>query len=313
MIIVKISGGLGNQMYQYAMMRRLQSRYPGTEIKGDASGYKLYDVHYGLELERVFGLRKKGYLKLVKPIEQLCAVGELPLLVGGALGKKIEVPQAWGNAKMRRLFTRIGRRNVIREGDDEVLARSRMDAIDTSKNWYLDGYWQNEIYFEGMLPGLRQEFAFSPLQTEINKKIADEMEGSESVSIHIRRGDYVASKFDILDAGYYHKAVEYICERVREPRYFVFSEDEIYADELLKWLPNRTIVSCNTGVDSFRDMQLMSLCKYNIVGNSSFSEWAGFLNSNENKIVVYPSQYTRDSKNTVKRERGWVKIDVFTT
>lgn len=308
MIIVKISGGLGNQMFQYALISRLQKQYPGVEIKGDVSGYKLYNDHYGLELNRVFGLADKGYLQLAKPVEQFCVRGEMPLLLGGTLGRWLETPQAWLNARTRRLFVKKGKRNVILE-DVGIIVEEQLDSMDTGKNWFLDGYWQNEIYFEDMLPELRNQFAFPDFTEEGNRQLAEKIRKTNSVSIHIRRGDYVGTVYDILGMEYYRKAVRYIEERVENPCYFIFSEDRDYIEKQFAWLPDKVIVDENTGMNSFRDMQLMSMCRHNIVANSSFSVWSGFLNAYEGKIVVYPSQYTKNATNTKKLEKGWVEID----
>ncbi len=309
MIIVKISGGLGNQMFQFALICRLQKQYPEVEIKGDASGYKLYNDHYGLELNRVFGLVDKAYLKLAKPLEQFRVRGEIPLLVGGALGKWVEKPQAWLNARTRRLFLKKGRRNVISE-DVGILVEDRLDSMNTSQNWFLDGYWQNEAYFGNMLPELRSKFTFPEFTEDVNRQLAEKISKTNSVSIHVRRGDYAGSVYDILGMEYYRKAVRYIEERVACPCYYVFSEDRDYIEKEFAWLQNKVVVGGNTGMNSFRDLQLMSLCKYNITANSSFSAWAGYLNASEDKIVLYPSQYTKNAGNTKKYEKGWVELDV---
>lgn len=319
MIIVKISGGLGNQMFQYALICALQKRYPCTEIKADTALYKLYDAHYGLELNTVFRLEDRGYLQIANPWEQYRVRGEIPLMVGGKIGEFIEVPTAWLNARSRKWFEKRERRNLIHEENEYAACGEReegvsrvqylLDTIDCKKNWYVDGYWQNEIYFQSVFPELLERFRFPDLEGK-NRELAQKIAGKNSVSIHVRRGDYVSSSYDILNTEYYQKAVRYVGERVECPEYYIFSEDVEYVEKNFRWLPNKVIVDHNREKNSFRDLQLMSMCHHNITANSSFSVWGGFLNRHHDKIVIYPSRYKANEENTEKIEKGWAKINV---
>lgn len=320
MIIVKISGGLGNQMFQYAMIYALQKRYPDIKVKADVSCYKLYDVHYGLELNKIFHLCDRGLLKIATMGEQYMVRGEIPLFCGGKIGEVIEIPVAWLNARSRRLFEKKGKRNLIHEekyisrfetyekGTESLL--KVVQRLDVKKNWYVDGYWQNELYFQDDLAELRQIFTFPSLTDSINLRLAKEIQEENSVSVHIRRGDYVNSSFDVLTDDYYKRAIEYIQERIINPVFYFFSEDQEYVQEHFAWLTPKIIVNNNTGIQSFRDMQLMSMCKHNIIANSSFSTWAGFLNNNKDKRVIYPSQYRENESNVKKLESGWIMIEI---
>ena len=324
MIIVKISGGIGNQMFQYAMIYALQKQYPETKILADVSCYKLYDVHYGLELNKIFHLDERALLQIANIYEQWVVRGEIPLFCGGKIGVLIEKPVAWINARTRKLFERFGKRNVIKEETylnrfetyDEGL-KSLLHVVknlDLNKNWYVDGYWQNEIFFQNWFDDLRQIFIFPELVDSVNIKLAEAMQQANSVSVHIRRGDYVNSSFDILTDDYYRRAIEYIQKHVDNPIFYFFSEDRSYIQSHFNWLNSKIIVDNNIGEQSFRDMQLMSICKHNIVANSSFSAWAGFLNANKDKIVVYPSKYRKHGEkyedNVKKLEDGWVMLDI---
>ena len=319
MIIVKISGGLGNQMFQYAMIYALQKRYPEIRVKADVSVYKLYDVHYGLELNKIFHLDERGLLQIATMGEQYSVRGEIPLFCGGKIGKIIEIPVAWLNARSRRIFEKKGKRNLIHEqnyiGNFETYEEGTesllkiIQNLDERKNWYVDGYWQNEMFFQNYMADLRQVFVFPPLEDSINIEFAKEIQQTDSVSVHIRRGDYVNSSFDILTDEYYKSAIEYIQERISNPVFYFFSEDQEYVQTHFAWLNPKIIVNNNIGDQSYRDMQLMSMCKHNIVANSSFSTWAGFLNSNEDKIVVYPSKYRENENNIKKLEKGWVVLE----
>lgn len=320
MIIIKISGGLGNQMFQYAMIYALQKRYPDIKVKADVSCYKLYDVHYGLELNKIFHLCDKGLLQIATMGEQYMVRGEIPLFCGGKIGELIEIPVAWLNARSRRLFEKRGKRNLIHEenyisrfesyekGTESLL--KVVQSLDVKKNWYVDGYWQNELYFQENMDDLRQVFVFPLLEEPINMELSKEIQQTESVSVHIRRGDYVNSSFDVLTDEYYKRAIEYMLERINNPVFYFFSEDQEYVQKHFAWLNPKIIVNNNTGDQSYRDMQLMSMCKHNIVANSSFSAWAGFLNKNKDKMVIYPSKYRVNECNVKKIESGWIMLDV---
>jgi len=319
MIIVKISGGLGNQLFQFAMLYALQKKYPNTVVKADVASYKLYNDHYGLELDKVFGLVERGILPLASIKEQCIVRGEIPLLCDGKIGEIMEIPIAWFNARTRKYYQKKGMRNDIHEenflkqymtydiGIEQLL--NKIQNLDVSKNWYIDGYWQNEKFFDPYLTELRQILIFPSIYDEKNMQLIEDMRTSNSVAVHIRRGDYVGSAYDILTMKYYRKAIEYIEQYVNNPYFYFFSEDETYAEQKFAWVTSKKIVTHNRGNKSFRDLELMSNCKHNIVANSSFSVWAGFLNRNPQKIVIYPSMYKNNERNIKKYEKGWIMLE----
>ncbi len=154
MIVIKFSGGLGNQLYEYALYRKLKKLYPNTKIKADVSDYVLYDVHYGFELNRIFQLQQTGKLEIATFFDQIRARGEFPIVIGGKLGKRLEVPIAWMNCRMRRQRAKNGTLHVVEEpvsrqgkGRDELKEEAKrvageLAALDLSKDWYVKGYWQ---------------------------------------------------------------------------------------------------------------------------------------------------------------------------
>lgn len=319
MIIVKFSGGLGNQLYQYALMRKLQALYPQSQIKADISFYTKNNVHNGFEVAEIFHIPQTR-LGTASFREQFMVRCEIPYEGAKQYPVFLEKPTAWLNARMRYFFQGIGLRNEIME---EVHVRDNIykkensqklaqmiQSLDIKKNWYFNGYWQNEVFFEDILPDIIRELQFPDFQEKGNIELEETVQKGNSVSIHIRRGDYVNSKYDILHEDYYKKAAAYITERVKKPMWYVFSDDAEYALNVLDFLKNKVIISHNSGGKSWCDLKLMSLCKHNILANSSFSNWGGYFNKNRNKIVIYPSQYTESEMNSRKTGEGWVKIDV---
>jgi len=314
MIIIKISGGLGNQLYQYTLYRLLSKRYPNVKIKADISNYKLYNVHNGYELDRIFGKEKKQIIPLTNSLEQFFHCGEIPIFCGGRFGKKLETVIAWINARSRNLFAKRGWVQYLDEeeindkyvGEEKAIyIKDKLEKLDIAKNWYIAGYWQDEWVYEKDIPALCTQLEFPPFTDKINLEWKEKIEECNSVSVHVRRGDYVGSKYDVLTMEYYKNAVCYIKTCVKNPVFFVFSEDEDYVKKAFQWLDDKYVISNNRGSDSYKDMQLMSLCSHNIVANSTFSEWAAYMNRNVDKIVIYPESVILSECKPKKYGRNW--------
>ncbi|MBO4889800.1 MAG: alpha-1,2-fucosyltransferase, partial [Lachnospiraceae bacterium] len=111
-----------------------------------------------------------------------------------------------------------------------------------------------------------------------------------------------------LDRDYYEPAVAEVRKHLSDPKFYIFSEDADYVNEAFSWLPEKTVVDINSGADSFRDMQLMTKCKANIIANSTFSQWASILNENPEHITVYPSVYMSGEDTEERTLPGWIRI-----
>lgn len=156
---------------------------------------------------------------------------------------------------------------------------------------FFDGWWQDQKYFTSHLNKITfREFDLGLQNQNVLKQIAD----CKSVSIHIRRGDYVSSKYiniygGICTVDYYASAIDIIRSRIEQPKFFIFSDDIQWVKENIK-LDNSEYISWNTGASSFIDMYLMSNCKSSIIANSTFSYWASMLNIKK-EIVIYPKAW----------------------
>lgn len=139
-----------------------------------------------------------------------------------------------------------------------------------------------------------EAFNFPELEEENNIKIKKLMDQTESVSVHIRKGDYINSEMINLDIKYYESAKKKIEEKIKNPKYFLFSDDKENMREYLNLFQDAVLVDGNTGKNSFRDMQLMSFCKHNIIANSTFSFWGAYLNKNTQKVVIAPDKAKHD-------------------
>ncbi len=284
MQIVKCLGGLGNQMFQYAFYRRLH--LDGKDVALDISAFDDYELHNGFEVGRIFGININ--------IANVSVVNKLQLKLSQAtiLQKLI-----W------RMFA-----------SSPVVLQNKFDFhseyLNFRKPKYLDGYWQSEKYFGAYFDIIRNDFKFPQLNVK-NKDYADKIQQTESVSIHIRMGDYVNHPLHggICTLDYYKMAIEKINSKIATPNFFIFSNDVEWCKRNLQ-IENAIYVTGNDGENSFRDMQLMSMCKHNIIANSSFSWWGAWLNSNPDKIIIAPNKWFNDPTINTKDllPDSWIQI-----
>ena len=160
-----------------------------------------------------------------------------------------------------------------------------------------NGYWQDIRYFEEVQDEVRNAFIFRSID-ENNIDLGNEMECRDSVSIHIRRGDYLKfPQLQICTPSYYKRAISIINQKVKNPLYYVFSDDLEWSNHLMKEMNvNYKMVCNNRGRDSYKDMFLMEHCHHNIIANSSFSWWGAWLGKFSDKIVVCPNEWIKGSR-----------------
>lgn len=268
------NGGLGNQMFQYAFYLQLKKRHPLDIFLFDIE--QAQTCHNGFELNKIFHCdcynNTRNYRRLKRYLPNLS-------------DKFYIVKQAhsleFDNGLMRtsHLLTRY------------------------------EGFWQSEKYFFPIEQTVRESFSFNiELLNNETRTIAQEIVGKETVSVHIRRGDYLASSdFGLCSIDYYKHAMSFISEKLNISTFIFFSDD-------MDWVKNNipctdaVYVSCNHGTNSWQDMYLMTQCKHNIIANSSFSWWGAWLNNNPDKIVVAPTKWFNYSPNYDILPKGWITI-----
>lgn len=275
--VVQVSGGLGNQMFQYVYYLMLKYQYFPRNL--NCLLILPTRVHNGYELNRVFGIKKY-------------------LILNSSLGF------------LKRYF-----RNLI-AFNEEYNIENAEKLIPLNKTFvYYNGYWQKLKYIECVEHRIRSAFRFN-LQ-KFNRKSSEllgEITNRNSVSMHVRRGDYENDKMaqivhgGICDSAYYSRAIRYIEEEIEDPFFYIFSDDPLWVKDNLSFLSNSFIVDWNIAQDSWQDMALMSNCAHNIIANSTFSWWSAWLNSNPQKIVIAPQKWF----NTIKVHDiipiGWVQM-----
>ena len=288
-------GGLGNQMFQYAAAKALALRLK-TDIVIDLS---FYELHRNKSWNRSYELT---VFDLKIPVRNKNFKG-----VAMCRWKEIFEKFAWNNENLLPfgLFTDIS----------PHIYDSRFEQL---KNGIaLLGYFQNENYFQKHTEEICKDFTFSQPLSEHNQKIASHISACQSVSLHIRRGDYLSDKnnaqtFATLSIEYYQAAIKFIRQRVESPHFFVFSDDMEWAMAQFTG-SSFDYVDINRGKNSYNDMRLMTRCKHHIIANSSFSWWGAYLNCNSEKIVIAPENwYKNDEKNALAianlLPRTWVKM-----
>lgn len=276
-VVAEIVGGLGNQMFQYAAAKAVTLESE-RQLFLDLSRFDQYKLHNGYELNRVFGisapvasksmLRKVfGFLQLV----DLVSPKVRNRLARVFVGPKFLYEKAFGFKK------------IELEGDVQ----------------YLSGYWQSAKYFESYAETIRQDFTFQLPESDLLESFRAAIlnAGEGAVSVHVRRGDYLAKKnaslFASLADRYYLDAINLLKGKQKNAKFFVFSDDITWCRKAFVG-DEFVFVSGFIGENSYLDMYLMSLCGANIIANSTFSWWGAWLNKAPNKIVVAPTAWFSD-------------------
>lgn len=297
MYIVCFGDGLGNQMFQYAFYLSLKQKYPTVTVKMDINNIYGKSKHNGFELSNIFDIE----------------VNECTLLE--ALRLSNIFPEKYWYSKFINIFYKTkmlfwGSKEswISDRNNDSTAFYKEVYELSPLKDYIFVGNWINEKYFAGLETELKERFRFKrPLEGK-NYELAQKIQSVNSVSLHIRRGDYCSSEiFNVLDEEYYQTAINYMNEKLEKPIFFLFSDDKEYICNMSKENENYIAICGNEGEDSYIDMQLMSLCRHNIMANSSFSFWGAYLNNNKDKIVITPKVAGRKYRNAYACS-DWINI-----
>ena len=285
MIIVQVAGGVGNQLQQYALYRKFVSI--GKEAKLDISWFEEKNQ------EKLSAGRKLELAYLKGVVYEACSPAEKRALVGGK-----GIP-----GKLRRkLFP-----STIRLFQERGIFHPELLSF---HNMYISGYFACEKYYADILGDLRSQIRFPEGGNPLNQIYAGEMAKCGSVSIHVRRGDYLDAADvygGICTDAYYNQAIRYMIKKYEKPSFFVFTNDTFWAE---KWCEVReretgkrfTVIKGTDEETGYIDLMLMSRCKAHIIANSSFSWWGAWLNGSPGKKVIAPALWLR----------GQDYIDIFT-
>ena len=185
------------------------------------------------------------------------------------------------------------------------------EALSLPDGSCLHGYWQSEKYFAAISDIIRGDLTVKQPLAGKNKELADEAACCVSVSLHIRRVDYLTeSIFEPCSLDYYFSAVKHIAGATGNPHFFVFTDDKAWVRENFKLPYPVTFVEHNGPDKNYEDMRLMSLCKHNIIANSTFSWWGAWLNRNPDKIVFAPKKWFTDKARSSPKDivpEAWLR------
>lgn len=294
MVIVRLTGGIGNQMFQYAAARRI-SWINQAPLFLDMGWFE----ETGRWTQRKYEL---DAFRIVAEAAPPAAVQALKSKRQNALFRRLPL-----SLKKRIFHTR--QTHIIEKSYD-----FDPDILNLRDNVYLDGYWQSEKYFSDIEAVIRREFSFRSDPSEINRRMLDRIASCNSVSVHIRRGDYVtlpeASAFHgLCPPAYYQSAAELISRQVDNPVFFVFSDDIAWAGENISLGFETHFMGHNGPERGDEDLHLMSACRHHIIANSSFSWWGAWLCEYPGKIIYAPRKwFNKNIENPDNLPASWLKL-----
>ena len=290
MVIVKLIGGLGNQLFQYAAARRV-AYINNVPLRLDTSRFERYPL-------------RKYSLNHFNIAADMASSDEIALLKGGRNIKGI----------LGRYAERLKpyhKRRVVRERS----LNFDPNILKVSGDVYLEGYWGSEKYFKDIETTIREELKIRTEPSAVNTAMAERISQVPAVSMHIRRADFISNPrthrfHGVCSLDYYNTAVDKIAQMVEKPHFFVFSDDPQWGQENLKLEYPITFVTHNSADQDYEDLRLMSLCRYHITANSTFSWWGAWLSTNKDKIVIAPSKWFTGLRSDPKDlfPEGWIRI-----
>lgn len=294
MVIVELKGGIGNQLFQYATGIAL-AEFHKTSLKVDIRNLDKPDI--------VLGTYRTYKLKYLDNPPVIATESELE-----------NIPQQ--NSLLSSLVNKI---NPIK---NQVVFKEKSfgysaSIFKTRPDVYLKGNWQSEKYFKQYEATIQQKLSFDDFHiSEHTRSLLKRIKETNSIAVHIRRGDYVSNKIanDVLGTlpiKYYQSAFEIIRSKTNaELESFIFSDDMLWTKEKLSFLKNKTFVELEDKERDIAEFHLMSKCKHNIIANSSFSWWAAWLNKNPDKIAIAPKRWfnkgPQDTQDLVPE--NWLRI-----
>lgn len=282
MIIIRIQGGLGNQLFQYAAARNLAEQ-EGAELKLDLLSFHSGQVR-NLELSAFNFEPLQASLKEIKQFSRF--------------------PQLYRHNPV--LFSKLGR-HIYRE----PFYHFDSNFLNLKDPVYLDGFFQSEKYFKAIEDIIRKEFIVKAELVKHLTEIINQWKDKETVSVHIRRGDYTQKKYlayhGLLTAEYFNQSIKIISEKINHPHFCFFSDDINWVKKNINITASHTFISDFTKT-AIEDFYLMSQCKHNIIANSSFSWWAAWLNNNPKKNIIAPQKWFNEAPHNTKDliPNGWI-------
>lgn len=290
MVITRLMGGLGNQMFQYAFAKKI-SLLSKRILKLDLS--HLDNDQFGsIEIKEMY----KKSPEIFKG--------------NGAMYRNYELDYF----NIDESF--IGKKdicNYIKIEDYSTFYSDNLSNfyknIQSNKNIYLIGYWQNNKYFQEINDIIKKDFS---LRKEIDIRLKDllnDIKLNNSIMIHVRRGDYLNNNHHgVISVDYVNKSKKIIENAIKSPKYYIFSDDPEWCEDNL--ISNNTVViKPIKDIHSADYLELMKNCNHFIISNSTYSWWAAWLSNNNNKIIIYPKKWINVGSHQITEQLGWIEIE----
>jgi hypothetical protein len=289
-----MDGGLGNQMFQYAL---------ATIVAQKNKDSVLIDVSFFDQTQKRLGHTPRQFeLGIFNNSYSLATEKDLLFFKQLSVFNKIKRDLGFNYPKMYK----------------EPSFSFDENVLNLKSPAYIRGFFQSYKYFIGYENLIRKLFVFPTTLDEVNQKVVANIKQSQSISVHIRRGDYVNDAITnqyhgICNLDYYQKAISLFTQENHDFTLFFFSDDCHWVKEQFKDLPfPKQFINHNTGENSWKDMLLMSECQHNIIANSSFSWWAAWLNANPDKKVIAPKKWFELSEEEMNMSdltpKEWIRL-----
>lgn len=278
MIIIQLIGGLGNQMFQYALGRAISIKI---------------NTPFALDISKYYDYPLRTYkLSSFNIVENIVNKDQVNTIKSGLM--------SYTKRKLKSLhiipYYKLN--YIIEEFNKYYTYDPNMFKI--GKNVYIEGYWQSEKYFKEIKSIIQNDFKLKTNLSYIDRNTLKLINNSDSISIHIRRGDYVSNPIvnqvhGTCSLDYYYDAIDHITRKIDNPHFFIFSDD-------IEWVKNNFSINfpncfvSGKGNEDYIDLTIMKNCKHHIIANSSFSWWGAWLSENPEKIVCAPKRWVNNRK-----------------
>lgn len=282
MIIARLQGGLGNQMFQYAVGRALA-------------------VKHGVPLRLNVETYEHTAKRLFKSNFTVRSYDLTVFAVAAEKAERKEIPwihRMYGQGKFAVLFDAVRRRVLRYTGHEIAVSRFDPKVLELGPNAYLDGFWQSEKYFADIKDTIRKDFTLRSAPSPEITALAEEIVSKRSVCVHVRRGDFVGNAgHEVVGVEYYQRCVEEFAKRGQVEKVYVFSDDIAWCEKNLSFpYPTQFVDKALSGERGEGHMYLMSKCTYFVICNSTFSWWGAWLSEQPGKVVIAPKIWSPDPK-----------------
>lgn len=287
------SGGLGNQLFQYALYLFLKKTENRLHVIPDLNAYRHNAYHFGFEVHKLFNT---DFADIIRRTEEYRNNHPSSRQSETARVARIAMFKLRG---YHTVYDTVA--NTPQKIHDTITAHRRL---------ILAGFFQNSTFATAVDEDLRGSYCTNSDLGDQCRKILDRCAGRTTISLHIRRGDYLdIPRYNVFNGlDYYHRAITHFKNTVHNPLFLIFTNDPQWVAEHLHIDADNITVTCNTGDKSYRDLIMMSRCCHNIIANSSFSWWGAWLNPNPDKTVICPTEWFRGLPSSKVVPTDWTQI-----